>query len=53
MLTRAELEDALLRASIFDEARVNFIFKTVDEQGTCEMINGADHPKYLVERVTP
>jgi hypothetical protein len=52
LMTRAELQDALRHASIFDEARVNFIISTVDEHGTCEMINGNDHPKYLIERVT-
>lgn len=52
LLTRAELQSALLHASIFDEARVNFIVSTVDEQGACEMVNGDDHPRYLIERVT-
>lgn len=52
ILTRSQLIDALLHASMHDDARVNFVVSTVDELGSCEMINGPEHPKYLIERVS-
>ncbi len=51
ILTRAQLLNALRHASMHDDARVNFVLSTVDELGSCEMLNGPQYPRYLIERV--
>jgi hypothetical protein len=48
LMTWAEMQDALRHASIFDEARVNFIISTVYEHGTCEMINGVEDVFHII-----
>lgn len=45
------LRETLLIASNFNEVRVNFICKTIEELGRCEMINSAQQRRFVIEKI--
>lgn len=50
-LNEAALREALLMASNFNEDRVNFICKTVEEHGRCEMLDTPGKPRFVIEKI--
>jgi hypothetical protein len=50
-LNEVALREALLIASDYNEDRVNFICKTVEEHGRCEMLNSPGKPRFVVEKI--
>lgn len=45
------LREILLVASDFNEVRVNAICKSVETNGSCEMIGDPDMPRYVIEKI--
>jgi hypothetical protein len=50
-LSEDALREALLIASDFNEDRVNFICKTVEEHGRCEMMDSPRKPRFVIEKI--
>jgi hypothetical protein len=50
-LNEVTLREALLIASNFNEDRVNFICKTVEEHGRCEMLDTPGKPRFVIEKI--
>lgn len=51
VLSDLALREALLVATNFDEARVNFIFRKVEQRGRCELGRARGQPLFVIEKV--
>ncbi|MDQ0319896.1 hypothetical protein QO002_002034 [Pararhizobium capsulatum DSM 1112] len=51
LLTTIGLRETLLMALNYDEARVNFVCRQVEEAGTYELCDQAAESTYLIEKI--